>query len=351
MALCHPGQRTPPKGKNDGIKATTPCQCSLVDRPGRGPGQASRIDNEGSVWPLASETIRRADHDPDAHPGDRRTDRLASCRPSVRWSSSRSATSRSPGPSSPATPASSWCASRWTAGRRPASCWVSPTSGPATRTPRSPSSLQTTMFRCPVRLVQRRPAGSVRCPASPTSGSRCWARQLTGRPPTSAGSCQAATLSASFAARVREFVEKPPHEQALRLLSTGGLWNTMVVVGRVSALWRLGRCHAPAMMHHFERYLGALHNRRAYRLLTLRYERMGVRRSQSGHLAGRLGSGGGAGGGLGLVRLRHARAAAGLAGRDRRTRPGSSPASGMRTSPGRTVPCTTKPDPARALLA
>jgi mannose-1-phosphate guanylyltransferase len=81
-------------------------------------------------------------------------------------------------------------------------------------------------------------------------------------------------LSASFASRVREFVEKPPHDEALRLLASGGLWNTMVVVGRVSALWRLGRTHVPAMMHHFERYLGALHNRRSYRLLGLRYERM-----------------------------------------------------------------------------
>jgi mannose-1-phosphate guanylyltransferase len=81
-------------------------------------------------------------------------------------------------------------------------------------------------------------------------------------------------LSTSFASRVREFVEKPPHDQALRLLATGGLWNTMVVVGRVSALWRLGRTHVPAMMQHFERYLGAIHNRRSYRLLTLRYQRM-----------------------------------------------------------------------------
>ncbi len=81
-------------------------------------------------------------------------------------------------------------------------------------------------------------------------------------------------LSASFASDVREFAEKPPHEQAMELLAAGGLWNTMVVVGRVSAMWRLGRARVPAMMTHFERYLRALHHRRAYQVLSLRYDRM-----------------------------------------------------------------------------
>jgi mannose-1-phosphate guanylyltransferase len=85
-----------------------------------------------------------------------------------------------------------------------------------------------------------------------------------------------ARLSATFASEVREFVEKPPFEQARRLLSAGGLWNTMVVVGRVSALWRLARGHIPAVTQHFERYLAALSNRRAYQLLTLHYQRMPV---------------------------------------------------------------------------
>jgi mannose-1-phosphate guanylyltransferase len=83
-------------------------------------------------------------------------------------------------------------------------------------------------------------------------------------------------LSATFAAEVREFVEKPPFEVATRLLSVGGLWNTMVVVGRASALWRLARGHIPAVTRHFERYQAALSNRRAYRLLTLHYQRMPV---------------------------------------------------------------------------
>jgi mannose-1-phosphate guanylyltransferase len=83
-----------------------------------------------------------------------------------------------------------------------------------------------------------------------------------------------AKLSASFAAIVREFVEKPPQDQAEKLLQAGGLWNTMVVVGRLSALWRLARNHLPPMALHFERYLAALHHRRAHQVLTLRYQRM-----------------------------------------------------------------------------
>ena len=55
-------------------------------------------------------------------------------------------------------------------------------------------------------------------------------------------------------------MEKPPHEEALRLLASGGLWNTMVVVGsRLGAVAPRAASHVPAMMHHFERYLGALH--------------------------------------------------------------------------------------------
>lgn len=38
---------------------------------------------------------------------------------------------------------------------------------------------------------------------------------------------------------VREFVEKPPSVEAGRLLDSGGVWNTMVVVARASALWSM----------------------------------------------------------------------------------------------------------------
>jgi mannose-1-phosphate guanylyltransferase len=73
---------------------------------------------------------------------------------------------------------------------------------------------------------------------------------------------------------VRRFVEKPPLSQAHSLLQQGGLWNTMVVVGRVSSMWRLGKAHVPAQMYHFERYLHALPHPRSYTLLARHYERL-----------------------------------------------------------------------------
>jgi len=83
-----------------------------------------------------------------------------------------------------------------------------------------------------------------------------------------------AGVATARVARVRRFVEKPPLPQALSLLDEGGLWNTMVVVGRVSALWRLGKNHLPAQMQQFEWYLRAIRHPRAYSLLSRNYDRL-----------------------------------------------------------------------------
>jgi mannose-1-phosphate guanylyltransferase len=45
---------------------------------------------------------------------------------------------------------------------------------------------------------------------------------------------------------VGRFVEKPPERIARTLMASGGLWNTMVMIGAGSAFWRLGRAHLPA---------------------------------------------------------------------------------------------------------
>jgi mannose-1-phosphate guanylyltransferase len=75
-------------------------------------------------------------------------------------------------------------------------------------------------------------------------------------------------------AEVREFVEKPPTETALMLLEAGGLWNTMVMVTSVPALWRLCRRHLPAQTRVFERYTRIIGRSRSHRLLELLYDRM-----------------------------------------------------------------------------
>jgi mannose-1-phosphate guanylyltransferase len=45
--------------------------------------------------------------------------------------------------------------------------------------------------------------------------------------------------------RVISFVEKPPADTAGRLLSSGAVWNTMVIVARARALFDLCRKHLP----------------------------------------------------------------------------------------------------------
>ena len=51
---------------------------------------------------------------------------------------------------------------------------------------------------------------------------------------------------------VETFVEKPPPALAERLLSSGGVWNTMVVVSRASALRALFRARLPELVDVFD---------------------------------------------------------------------------------------------------
>jgi mannose-1-phosphate guanylyltransferase len=48
--------------------------------------------------------------------------------------------------------------------------------------------------------------------------------------------------------RVEGVVEKPSREHAVELVAHGALWNTMVVCGRVDALWELGRAAEPHLL-------------------------------------------------------------------------------------------------------
>lgn len=51
---------------------------------------------------------------------------------------------------------------------------------------------------------------------------------------------------------VRDFVEKPPSSEAGRLLESGGVWNTMVVVARASTLWAMFHEHLNELAQVFE---------------------------------------------------------------------------------------------------
>jgi mannose-1-phosphate guanylyltransferase len=51
------------------------------------------------------------------------------------------------------------------------------------------------------------------------------------------------------------FAEKPSREEAERLFHAGAVWNTMVVVAKADALWRLYETHLPHLARLFAEYL------------------------------------------------------------------------------------------------
>jgi mannose-1-phosphate guanylyltransferase len=60
------------------------------------------------------------------------------------------------------------------------------------------------------------------------------------------------TPNAAFT--VRRFHEKPAADEAERLRSRGGLWNTFISVGPVATYWKLARQHLPAHAKLLEQY-------------------------------------------------------------------------------------------------
>jgi len=60
------------------------------------------------------------------------------------------------------------------------------------------------------------------------------------------------TLAGRGAMLVEKFKEKPRAAEAAELHRRGGLWNTMIMVARVSALWDIARRSQPAMIARFD---------------------------------------------------------------------------------------------------
>jgi mannose-1-phosphate guanylyltransferase len=52
--------------------------------------------------------------------------------------------------------------------------------------------------------------------------------------------------------RLHSFVEKPDPADALRLMSEGALWNTLIFAAKAETLWRAGWLHVPQIMARFE---------------------------------------------------------------------------------------------------
>ena len=62
--------------------------------------------------------------------------------------------------------------------------------------------------------------------------------------------------------QVDSFLEKPSPLEALQAMANGALWNTMVLVGKVDTLWKLGWECIPPIMERFERLgktIGTVH--------------------------------------------------------------------------------------------
>lgn len=73
---------------------------------------------------------------------------------------------------------------------------------------------------------------------------------------------------------VRRFVEKPSPAEARRLLRQGGLWNTFVSVGLLSAYWELAENHLPRHATLFRQYARAVGSTAEERLLDSLYDVM-----------------------------------------------------------------------------
>lgn len=75
------------------------------------------------------------------------------------------------------------------------------------------------------------------------------------RPASDLGWIMPAGPAGDAATRIRRFVEKPAEPMAKLLLSAGGLWNTMVMVGGAPAFWELGLSHLPLQTRAFGPYV------------------------------------------------------------------------------------------------
>lgn len=82
---------------------------------------------------------------------------------------------------------------------------------------------------------------------------------------------------------VHSFVEKPDEAHARMVKTTGGLWNTMVLVGKAERIWDLGETSSPEMMRLFRRLRDAIDTAEELRVLDAIYGVM-PRRNFSSHL-------------------------------------------------------------------
>jgi mannose-1-phosphate guanylyltransferase len=73
---------------------------------------------------------------------------------------------------------------------------------------------------------------------------------------------------------VEKFKEKPQSAQAAELRGRGGLWNTMIMVARVSAIWDIARRSQPAMVARFDALRRSMGSEDEKKSIAAAYEQM-----------------------------------------------------------------------------
>ncbi|GJL60700.1 MAG: hypothetical protein NPIRA03_35570 [Nitrospirales bacterium] len=76
--------------------------------------------------------------------------------------------------------------------------------------------------------------------------------------------------------QVDSFIEQLDHVQALNAMAKGALWNTSVIVGKVSTIWKLGWQYVPVIMERFERLGKAIGSTHEGRMLRQLYQKMPI---------------------------------------------------------------------------
>lgn len=76
------------------------------------------------------------------------------------------------------------------------------------------------------------------------------------------------------ARKVEMFVEKPEVEAATKIIRTGALWNTLVMVCRLTTLMNLFRCTSPELYRSFQPILKAIGTPNEQRVLDAVYHEL-----------------------------------------------------------------------------
>lgn len=76
--------------------------------------------------------------------------------------------------------------------------------------------------------------------------------------------------------RVQSFIEKPTESQAKDLMGSGGLWNTMILAGRLTTFWNLGWVFLPQVMQKFRAFQAFIGSQWEHSMLEHMYRKMPV---------------------------------------------------------------------------